>query len=185
MKIEILLRVFKSTYLIFAVIIMAFLLGSCRTSVRFSSKAGETAYTNTEKAKDSDRDESQDINTGDEYSVIAHEAERYLGTPYCFGGDTENCFDCSGFVRMVYYNLGFILPRTASEQYEASEKIDRSSLKTGDLVFFKNRYKINHVGIYVGGNEMIHSSTSNGVIRQSLDDAYLNKNLAGFGRILR
>lgn len=171
-------------YLVFAVFSI-FLLASCSTSVRFSSRSGGGSSAKTGTKQSSESRDSKQGSQADAYDAVTREAERYLGTPYCYGGDSEDCFDCSGFVRAVFFNLGFVLPRTAAEQYEASEKIDKNSLRIGDLVFFRNRTKINHVGIYVGGNQMIHSSSSNGVIRQSLDDGYLSKNLAGFGRILK
>src|ERR1044071_5032794 len=77
----------------------------------------------------------------------------FLGVPYRRGGNTvETGFDCSGFVRAMYnQTVGHLLPRRAEEQAAATQKIDRSELKPGDLVFFNTmRPAFSHVGICVG-----------------------------------
>ena len=74
----------------------------------------------------------------------------FLGVPYRRGGNTaETGFDCSGFVRAMYtQTVGHLLPRRAEEQAAATQKIDRSELKPGDLVFFNTmRRAFSHVGI--------------------------------------
>src|ERR1700761_2977905 len=75
----------------------------------------------------------------DRTSDLVVTAIGFLGVPYKRGGNTaETGFDCSGFVRAMYtQTAGFLLPRRAEEQAAATEKIDRSELKPGDLVFFK------------------------------------------------
>lgn len=80
--------------------------------------------------------------------------------PYRRGGNSaETGFDCSGFVRAMYNkSVGLLLPRRAEEQAAATEKIDRSDLKPGDLVFFNTmRRAFSHVGIYIGDGKFIHS----------------------------
>ena len=83
----------------------------------------------------------------------------FLGVPYRRGGTDDNGFDCSGFVRSMYeQTLGKVLPRSAREQADATEKIDKKDLQPGDLVFFNTmRQTFSHVGIYVGDNKFIHS----------------------------
>ena len=83
----------------------------------------------------------------------------FLGVPYRRGGSDDNGFDCSGFVRSMYeQTLGKVLPRSAREQADATEKIDKKDLQPGDLVFFNTmRQTFSHVGIYVGDNKFIHS----------------------------
>jgi len=82
-----------------------------------------------------------------------------LGTEYWPGGqDTDYGMDCSGFTQYVYKKVGINIPRTAYEQYLKAGKISRGFLKKGDLVFFSTRWMgINHVGIYIGNNQFIHS----------------------------
>ena len=85
-------------------------------------------------------------------------AEKYLGTPYCRGGQSPRCFDCSGFVKYIHAQKGIDLPRTSHEQYKATKKISKSEAIPGDLVFFhyRNGY-VYHVGVYVGDGKVLHS----------------------------
>jgi len=93
--------------------------------------------------------------------------------------------DCSGFVQRVYSSVGVQLPRTAAEQFNASKSIAASDSKAGDLIFFSFIGSgISHVGIYAGNNEVIHASSSRGVIRQPLNDSYLSAGYAGVRRVI-
>ena len=102
-------------------------------------------------------------------------AEKYLGTPYRFGS-RDRGLDCSGFVQRVFEEHGIKLPRTSAEQSSVGEKVEWSSLRPGDLVFFHTNAgstKVSHVGIVLGGGQMIHASTSQQrVAIDSLDLAY-------------
>jgi cell wall-associated NlpC family hydrolase len=91
-------------------------------------------------------------------SGVIGAAEKYIGTPYCRGGQSPRCFDCSGFVKYVHAQKGIDLPRTAHQQYKMAKKISKSEAVPGDLVFFKykNGY-VHHVGIYVGDGKVLHS----------------------------
>lgn len=79
-------------------------------------------------------------------------AKGYLGTPYVWGGTSPRGFDCSGFTRYVYAQMGISLPRTSSEQRSVGVAVSRSELRPGDLVFFPH-----HVGMYIGNDMFIHS----------------------------
>jgi len=98
-------------------------------------------------------------NVGNKASDLVLNAMGFLGVPYRRGGSDDNGFDCSGFVRSMYeQTLGKALPRSAREQAEVTEKIDKKDLQPGDLVFFNTmRQTFSHVGIYVGDNKFIHS----------------------------
>lgn len=100
-------------------------------------------------------------------------AKNQLGIRYKWGGTTTNGFDCSGFIRYVFDKAGIALPRTASQQYNTGEAVNKSELKIGDLVFFET-YKPgpSHSGIYVGNNKFMHASSSNGISISSVNDPY-------------
>ena len=85
-------------------------------------------------------------------------ARHYIGTPYCRGGTTPRCFDCSGFTQYVYNQQGVKLPRIAHGQYRIAKKVSASKAKPGDLVFFMtSQGYAYHVGIYVGNGKVLHS----------------------------
>ncbi len=110
----------------------------------------------------------------------------YKGTRYKYGGTDKNGFDCSGFTQKVYKNAFKInLPRTAKEMSKLGKKISKNKLKPGDLVFFRPSRTYRHVGIYIGDNSFIHSSTSKGIIKTSLDNVYWKKKYKFAKRILK
>jgi cell wall-associated NlpC family hydrolase len=101
-------------------------------------------------------------------SSLVADAMGFLGVPYLYGGNSaETGFDCSGFVRAVFeQSVGKVLPRRAHEQAAATQVIDRSELKPGDLVFFNTMKRaFSHVGIYVGDGKFIHAPRSGGHVR--------------------
>lgn len=104
------------------------------------------------------------------------EAYSWLGTPYKYGGTSKKGADCSGLVMTIYKNsLGIDLPRVSRDQGNYCRKIGKSDLFPGDLVFFssgKGKGKVNHVGIYVGDNKILHASSSRGVIVSDLSVNY-------------
>ncbi len=112
--------------------------------------------------------------------------EEWWGTNYCMGGTTKNCVDCSAFTGNIMRDVYKInLPRTAAEQYAASDRIDKENLKEGDLVFFKAKHGyVNHVGIYLHNNKFVHASTSNGVMISDLNEHYWQGKYAGGGRVV-
>jgi cell wall-associated NlpC family hydrolase len=115
---------------------------------------------------------------------LTRNAMRFIGTPYAFGGTTSGGFDCSGYVQHVFAILGLHLPRTADAQYAAGHRLS-GAMKPGDLVFFQT-YEAgpSHVGIYLGSDRFIHSSSSMGVIVSSLHDHYWNARYLGAKRIV-
>lgn len=108
---------------------------------------------------------------------VIDEAYTYLGTPYRYGGMTRRGIDCSAFVLSVFReSAGINLPRVAAAQAKQGERVDRSDLQKGDLVFFSHGRGIAHVGIVEsiedGDIKFIHASTSRGVMVSSLNDNY-------------
>jgi murein DD-endopeptidase len=108
-----------------------------------------------------------------------------LGTAYQWGGATKRGFDCSGLTSFVYKKADIDLPRTARDQYAFTQRIARSQLQPGDLLFFKIRSrKIDHVGIYIGDNRFIHAPrTGEQVTFAQLNNVYWRKHFAGAGRV--
>ncbi|WP_458776097.1 NlpC/P60 family protein [Desulforhopalus sp. 52FAK] len=102
--------------------------------------------------------------------------KRWRGVRYRYGGYSTRGVDCSGLTQRAYKELyGVELPRTVVEQSKTGEKIDKKSLRPGDLVFFKTGLYSRHVGIYLGENCFIHASRSKGVIQSNLNNSYWRK----------
>lgn len=122
---------------------------------------------------------------------ILKDAEKYIGTPYKFGGNTSAGFDCSGFTVKVFEEHDLALPRRSSDQAEAGKQIDIKEVKPGDLLFFATAggSRVSHVGIVhdIGNDgeiKFIHASTSKGVIISSLNEKYWNKAYLHAQRVL-
>ncbi|MEG1311347.1 MAG: NlpC/P60 family protein, partial [Romboutsia sp.] len=92
--------------------------------------------------------------------AIANLAKAQIGKPYVWGAEGPDSFDCSGLVYYVYKNAASItLPRTSIDQSKVGTTVSMSNLQVGDLVFSSTdgSGKVNHVGIYIGNGEMVHS----------------------------
>lgn len=122
---------------------------------------------------------------------ILKDAERYLGTPYKFGGNSSSGFDCSGLTTKVFDENGLKLPRRSADQANTGKNIAVEEVKPGDLLFFATAggSKVSHVGIVHtiendGEVKFIHASTSKGVIISSLNEKYWNKAYLHAQRVL-
>lgn len=112
--------------------------------------------------------------------------DSWYGTPYCMGGSTKNCIDCSAFVQIFFSSIyGITLPRTARDQYKKSRRISRTNLQEGDLLFYNTRGGISHVGIYLQNNKFVHAASSGGVMISDMFDPYWMKKFMGVGRVER
>ena len=115
-------------------------------------------------------------NSPDERQLFVKVATGFLGAPYRLGGSSVRGIDCSSFVRKIYQIFDIDLPRNARAQSKIGMSIDREGLMEGDLVFFRTRRPLGHVGIYIGNNEFVHASSTNRVVRiDSMDTPYFQK----------
>ena len=97
-------------------------------------------------------------------NAIVDYAYKFLGTPYLWGGTTPSGFDCSGFTQYVFKNAaGVSLPRTTYDQINVGVAVSYNDLQPGDLVFPHT----GHVGIYIGGGQMIHAPSTGDVVKVS------------------
>ena len=124
--------------------------------------------------------------TDEEFAAIYKEAQKYVGTPYVWGGSTpETGFDCSGYVCWVYNQNGYNVGRTtANGLWNKSQHISEAEAKPGDLVFFEGTYDTpgkSHVGIYLGNGMMV--SAVDPIKYANIHSSYWQKYLSGFGRL--
>lgn len=112
--------------------------------------------------------------------------EEWFGTRYRYGGATKKGIDCSALTGSLFMMVyGFAIPRTARQQYDASEHIGKEDLKEGDLVFFNTTGGVSHVGLYLSNNYFLHASSSQGVTIGNLDDSYFANRFIGAGRVVK
>jgi lipoprotein Spr len=121
--------------------------------------------------------------------ALYHFIERWLHTPYKWGGIDERGIDCSAFLQRLYADVYLIqIPRTSIQQFFA-EKVElfksEKYLSEGDLVFFRtmNNKFISHVGLYLHNDMFVNSSSSKGVSIASLKDPYWKKRYVAAGRL--
>ena len=124
--------------------------------------------------------------TDEEFAAIYKEAQKYVGTPYVWGGSTpETGFDCSGYVCWVYNQNGYNVGRTtANGLWNKCQHISEAEAKPGDLVFFKGTYDtpgMSHTGIYLGNGMMV--SAGDPIKYANIHSSYWQKYLSGFGRL--
>jgi cell wall-associated NlpC family hydrolase len=120
-------------------------------------------------------------------SSVSDISQRYLGVTYRYGGTTaSNGLDCSGFVQIVFAELGLKLPRTSALQFQAGIEVTREDLTEGDLVFFDTTGRgVSHVGIYLKDNQFIHAASNPGKVTiSSMTEKYWQPKYLGARRVL-
>ena len=122
------------------------------------------------------------------FAALMAEATKYIGYPYVWGGSSPaTSFDCSGFICWVYTKSGvYSLPRTsASGIYDQCSIVPREEMRPGDLIFFTGTYAspgpVSHVGIYVGGDQMLHCGSPIGYA--NINSAYWSGHYYAAGRL--
>ncbi|SDO18451.1 C40 family peptidase [Alkalicoccus daliensis] len=138
------------------------------------SSSGSTSSTSTSTAV-------AGTSTTSSNSGVISTAKSLTGSPYVWGGTSPRGFDCSGFIQYAFAQNGKSIPRTVSQMWSAGSSV--SSPSTGDLVFFETRSGPSHAGIYIGGNQFIHSGSSTGVTISSLSNPYWSKTYMGAKRL--
>jgi lipoprotein Spr len=110
--------------------------------------------------------------------------DEWYGTRYRLGGTTKKGIDCSAFSQFLFAAVyGLNLPRTAREQYSITDKVSRTDLSEGDLLFFNTRGGVSHVGVYLQNNKFVHAASSEGVMISDVFDDYWLRRFIGVGRI--
>ena len=150
-----------------------------------TSTAGETFPDDSEGNGNPSAGESM----GDgSFQALLAEAQKYIGMPYVWGGSNPSeGFDCSGYVCWVYSHAGvYPLSRTSAQGiYNQCEVISREEMQPGDLVFFSGTYAttntVSHVGIYVGGNQMLHCGDPVGYA--NINSSYWTQHFYAVGRL--
>lgn len=125
-------------------------------------------------------------------SLVAF-SKTMMGIPYLWGGTSFKGVDCSGFTKTLYFMHGMVIPRDASQQIHTGDLIDSvrdfTNLKKGDLLFFGRKAtdstaeRVVHVGMWIGGNEFIHSAGR--VHISSVDKEAENYDEYNYNRYLR
>lgn len=140
-----------------------------------------------------DPDRSVDLTKNVELKVdtnikrLKQKAYSFLGARYRFGGSSPTSLDCSSFVQQVFRQMDVQLPRTAREQFHVGNEVVTGNLQKGDLIFFRTYAPFpSHVGIYLGGNKMIHaSSRDRRVVISSINTPYYRSRYIGAKRIAK
>lgn len=178
----------KTKSVIFILLSLLLFAGGCKSSKNAGTR--RDGY-KSEIRKDSDRKSKdkakRDIVRKSGNELVA-EAERWLGTPYRYGGaERGRGTDCSGLTMTVYRSvLGLKIPRSSAEQQKFCAPLKRDKLEAGDLVFFSSRKgggRVSHVGLYVADGVFIHASSSRGVIASHLDERYYATHYHSAGRV--
>lgn len=149
-----------------------------------TSRSLETPRTKTQET--STKEETTTVPTSTKGATVVQTAKNYIGSKYVYGATGPNSFDCSGFTSYVFKQHGVSLSRTAAGQYGNGVAVSRDQLQPGDLVMFgKSVSGINHVGIYIGGGQIVHAANSSrGVTTDTINSGYYNNNYVGARRVL-
>lgn len=148
------------------------------------SSSQSVTHANSQESASSSSIQPLSLHSVNANSLIAY-SEQFMGLPYIWGGTTPNPgFDCSGFTQYVFRHFGVSLARTAAGQFSGGESVSKSELKPGDLVFFST-YKAgaSHVGIYMGGGDMIDSE-DNGLVIDNMNYNYWSSRYIGARRYI-
>ncbi|WP_416730999.1 C40 family peptidase [Fictibacillus sp. JL2B1089] len=119
------------------------------------------------------------IDSSESNSSIVEVAKKYEGTPYKWGGESPDGFDCSGYLQYIFNEAGNVeLPRTVDDIYAEGTKVDSPAV--GDIVFFNLEGDgPSHAGVYIGNDQFVHASSSKGVTTAELNSSYWSERYIG------
>jgi len=106
--------------------------------------------------------------TNDKGGRAAQKACDLIGAPYVFGAEGPSTFDCSGLTKVAWAAVGVHLEHFTGDQIGEGRAVSRSDLQPGDLIFYGS--PVHHVGIYVGGNTMVHAPHTGDHVRMASID---------------
>lgn len=174
----------KIIYCITPLLLSLLLVSGCmqKATVCYSPGREKPGHAETSSASSgsaavrSDGSSCRDDSFAEEIDYLHEYFSRWRGVRYRYGGLSTKGVDCSGLTLRAYKELyGVKLPRTVVGQSKKGVRVKKTSLRPGDLVFFKIGRFSRHVGIYLGGNTFIHASRSKGVMLSDLDNVYWSK----------
>ncbi len=151
-------------------------------------RVGQILFVPSRKLKGAEKLKLRYSILNQERHALVRYAERFLGTPYRFGGESlKYGIDCSAFVQKIFSRFKIRLPRTAEEQYRvAGVFVPVNRLQPGDLLFFHtlNYAKVTHVAIYIGHGKFIHAAGRRSGVKISRFTKYYWKRFVGAKRVL-
>lgn len=111
--------------------------------------------------------------------------DEWINVPYQYGGNSKEGIDCSRLSILLMYEVYHkSIAGSSADIAKQTEPIEKNRMKEGDLVFFRiNSEKVSHMGVYLGNNRFIHSTTQAGVVISDLNDNYYSKYFAEGGRV--
>ena len=117
-------------------------------------------------------------------SKLEQSVNKYLGTPYEWGGTSTSGMDCSGFTQRVFQDQEMLIPRTSQQQFGVGHEVAQDNLRPGDLLFYNTTGSgVSHVGIYMDDTQMAHASTNDGVEYADFSTDYWQNKYIGAKRI--
>ncbi|HBG1230521.1 TPA: C40 family peptidase [Clostridioides difficile] len=155
------------------------------TGNAYSSNSAGTGVGSNEEAEKNLKDTTYQVqnnnnantstNNSSKTDKLINLAKSKLGCKYVYGATGPNTFDCSGFTQWCYKQIGIKIPRTASAQSKAGKAVDlkdRSKWKAGDLLCRIGGGSSNHVVMYIGNNQIIHSPQTGDVVKIESVNSY-------------
>lgn len=152
-----------------------------------NSSNGQTQKPAKKPAQNNNSSYNPPASSTSSVQAVLNLAYSKIGCPYVWGAEGPNSFDCSGFTSYVFRNaVGVSIPRTSSAQSGYGKTVSKANLQPGDLVFFNTSGSgVSHVGIYVGGGNMIHSPSTGKTVRvTSINSAYYSARFVTAKRVL-
>ncbi len=166
------------------ILLFIVLFSGCKSSRQsiVTTKKKADRISSSQPFKDSENDRAM---------AVVQEAINYEGVRYRYGGTSSKGMDCSGLIYVSFKKENIDLPRISDEMARSGQPLQLDQVREGDLLFFKTakgKNKINHVGLVTERRDntiiFIHSTTSRGVIRSSMDESYWNRAFIAARRIL-